>query len=273
LEGIANGTEPGVERANRACVKSGVGYFATRIREQDFFRQAEHEEGDASREFVRGQDAIFELVGQERELEDRSRDQVREHGDEAGEIDEVRHRFGFAAVNVDRVAQRLEGVEADPEREDDSKKGVELCLLQPERLDQPVVAFDPEVEVFEKTECGEIQDDGDQDCVALGARARAAERELFHRLMQDAPKPPGVMRDDLADQPIHERRREHERHEARLGPAVEGVARENEPEIAPAVRRAAQRIIAGQRERQEIVDENVRAKNHAGVGELSPHCE
>ena len=136
-----------------------------------------------------------------------------------------------------------------------------------------VVAFDAEVEVFEEPERGEIEDDRDQDRVALRARAMAAERQLFHRLAQNAPEPPGIVRDDQAHQPIDERGREHQRHEARLGPAVEGVAGEDEPEIAPPLRRAAQRVIAGQRERQEIVNKNVRAENHAGVGELSLHCE
>ena len=67
----------------------------------------------------------------------------------------------------------------------------------------------------------------------------AAERQLFDRLVQNAPEPPGVVRDDQAHQPVDERGREHERHEPRLGPAVKGVAGEDEPDVAPALRRAA----------------------------------
>ncbi len=62
-----------------------------------------------------------------------------------------------------------------------------------------------------------------------------------------------------------ERGREHERHETRLGPAVENVARQDEPAIPPSLGRADERVVAQQRERQEVVDKNVRAKNHAGV--------
>jgi hypothetical protein len=32
--------------------------------------------------------------------------------------------------------------------------------------------------------------------------------------------------------------------------------------------RAVERVIAQQRERQEVVDKNVRAKNHVGIGAL-----
>jgi hypothetical protein len=37
--------------------------FPHRVREQDFFRQTEHEERDAAREFVRGEPAVFDLIG------------------------------------------------------------------------------------------------------------------------------------------------------------------------------------------------------------------
>ena len=69
---------------------------------------------------------MFELIGEERELQDRPGDQVREHRDEAGEIDKVGHRLGFAAIDVDRVAERLKGVEADAERQHHAKERVQL---------------------------------------------------------------------------------------------------------------------------------------------------
>jgi len=100
--------------------------------------------------------SILELLREERKLQDRSRDEVREHRDEAGKIDEVRHRFRLAAVNIDRVAQRLEGVEADSEREHHAKEGVELGVPETERLDHLVIAFDPEVEVLEEPEGGQV---------------------------------------------------------------------------------------------------------------------
>src|SRR3982751_6474267 len=98
-------------------------------------------------------------------------------------------------------------------------------------------------------------------------------RQLFHGLVPDAPELPGVVRDDQAEQPVDERGGEHDRHKARLGPAIEEVAGENQPGVAPALAGAIERVIAEERDRQEVVDENVRAKNHARVPELAAHCE
>jgi hypothetical protein len=198
---------------------------------------------------------------------------VGEHRNEAGEIDEIRHRLGFAAVDVDRVAQGLEGIEANAERQDDAKERVELGVLKAERLDEAIVTLDPEVEVFEKAERGEIQEDRDEDCAPLSSRTRPSMRQLFYRFVPDAPEFPGVVGDDQAHQPVDEGGREHERHEARLGPAVERIAGQDEPEISPTLAGAIERVIAEERDRQKIINENVRAKNHAPVPEPTAHCE
>src|SRR6478735_205430 len=100
---------------------------------------------------------MFELLGEKRELQDRSCDEVREHGNEAGEIDEVRHRLRLAAVDIDRVTERLESIEADPEWQDDAKECVPMGVRETERVDQPVVALNAEVEVFEETEDGQVR--------------------------------------------------------------------------------------------------------------------
>src|SRR5204863_7024931 len=63
-------------------------------------------------------------------------------------------------------------------------------------------------------------------------------------------------------EPVDEGRREHDRHEARLGPTVKNVAGENQPRGPPALARAPKRVIAEERDRQKIINENVRAKNH-----------
>ena len=141
LERVPDRAKPRVERADRAGVESRVRDFSARIREQDFFREAEHEEGDAAREFVRSEDAMFELVGEKGEFQDRPRDEVREHGNETGKIDEVRHRLGLAAINVDRVAERLKGVEADAERQHDAEESVELSVVKAERRGEGVPAL------------------------------------------------------------------------------------------------------------------------------------
>ena len=65
------------------------------------------------------------------------------------------------------------------------------------------------------------------------------------------------MRDDQTHQPIDKSRGEHERHEARLRPAVKNVAGKDEPKVAPALARGGEQVIAEQRQRQEIINENM----------------
>src|SRR6266436_4836424 len=95
---------------------------------------------------------MFELVGEKGEFQDWARDEMREHRNEAGEIDEVRHRLSLAAINIDRVAERLKGIETDAERQHHAEKGVELCVMKPEPFGEGVPPLDAEVEVFEKAQ-------------------------------------------------------------------------------------------------------------------------
>ena len=44
------------------------------LRQQNLFCHAHHEKRDAAREFIGCKPAIFELIGEERELENRPRD-------------------------------------------------------------------------------------------------------------------------------------------------------------------------------------------------------
>src|SRR5215831_11659903 len=89
---------------------------------------------------------------------------MREHRDEAGEIDKVRHCLGIAAIDVDRVTKGLKRVKADAERQHHAKKRVQLRALQSDALQQRVVSIDAEVEVLEEPEDNEITDDRDGDC-------------------------------------------------------------------------------------------------------------
>ena len=54
---------------------------------------------------------------------DRSRDQLWEEGDEGEEGNRVTRRFHLAEVDVERVAHRLECVEADPDRKYETEAG------------------------------------------------------------------------------------------------------------------------------------------------------
>src|SRR5437870_3531701 len=130
---------------------------------------------------------------------------MREHRHEAGKIDEVRHRFGFAAIDVDGVTERLKRVETDPEWQHHAKERVPLRGRKPKILNQRVVAIDAEVEVFEETENNEIGNDrrGDRD----SPNARSAMRRIDNCdwLMPMAPEQPGIVRDYQTHQPIDER--------------------------------------------------------------------
>src|SRR6266496_6647462 len=202
LERIRERSEPRVERLNRAGVKCRVRDFTARIRQQNLFRHSHHEKRDAAREFIGCKPAIFELIGEERELKNRPGDKVREHRDEAGEIDKVGHCLGIAAIDVDGVAERLKCVKADAERQHHAKKRVQLRALQSDALDQRVVTIDAEVEVLEKTQDNEIADDRDRDRRPPDARLALRRIDNFYRLTPDSPHVPRVVRDDQAHQPV-----------------------------------------------------------------------
>ena len=78
------------------------------------------------------------------------------------------------------------------------------------------------------------------------------------------------MSDDQTHQPIGERGGEHQRHETWLRPAIKGVAGQNEPAVAPPLRCPGEQVVPKERNWQEVVDENVRAENHAKVERLAP---
>src|SRR5690606_18405195 len=52
---------------------------------------------------------------------DRTGHQLREETDEGEERDRIPRRFHLAAIDVDRIAEGLEGVETDPNGEDDAQ--------------------------------------------------------------------------------------------------------------------------------------------------------
>ena len=237
LKRIGHGAGPRIKRADRACAKRHVRYFAARIREQDLFREPEHEERDAPRELVAGQGSIFHLLREKGKFQDRSGDQVRRHGDETREVDEVGHRFRFTAVDIDRVAHRLEGVEADPEREDDAEKCFPLPGGVAKRPDDFVISLDPEVEILEEGEHEEVCANRDGDREVLLSRSGSPAREGAHRFSPRPPNAPGVVHDDDAHQPIQSCRCEHQRHEPWFGPTIKNVTRDDQPEIPPPLRR------------------------------------
>src|SRR5262249_12859476 len=106
---------------------------------------------------------MLQLIGEKGELQDRPRNQMREHRHEAGKIDEVGHRFGLAAIDVDGVAKCLECVETDAERQHHAEERFPLKMTEANGADDFVICFNAKVEIFEKTERHQIAHDRDSN--------------------------------------------------------------------------------------------------------------
>ena len=143
---------------------------------------------------------------------DRARDQVWEEGQVGGELLE-RDRDEVAAIRVDHVADRHEGVEGHPDRQHDRPQAE--WSVEPDDREQVVARADEEVEVLEVAEHADVA--GERDC----------EEELPLR------RHAGAVDGDGEDV-VPERRSGEQEDEMPVPPAVEDVAR-GDDERAPAV--------------------------------------
>ena len=238
LERIRDCAVPGVETAQVARVERGVSDLAAGIREQDLLRHAEHEERGAACEFLPGQRAFAELIGDVLEPDDWARHELREHRNVAGVVDEVGYNLCVSAVHVDHIAHALECVEADAERQDHTEEPEILRLRDPQRGHRRVVVVKPEVEVLEEAEDRQVADDGDRDEQLLPRRVCAHQ---------------------AAVRVVHARIEQHQQAEPRIRPAVEDVAEDRQREVTQFLRRG---IVSQQRQRQEEKDEKIGGKDH-----------
>ena len=157
LEGVGRDAVPRVER-RRAIPHRTRGRRSCRMD----WRAAPSSRGPARRRQCRARTwsrygSAEQLVGDLREADDGAGDQLREHGDVAGKVDEVADGSRIAAIDVDRIAHRLERVEADPERKGDPQRRLEPEMAESEPADEGVVAVEAEVEVLEESEQREIR--------------------------------------------------------------------------------------------------------------------
>ena len=204
-------------------VEGKVRNLATRIGKQDLLAHSKHEERGPTCELVHRQRTVLKLIGKERELEDGSSNQVGEHRHEAGKVDEVPHRLRIATIDVDDVAERLEGVEADTERQDDPEERIPLQVRGSNRNKRAVVAVQEEVEVLEEPQHQEVRHDRHHERRLLTLRPWPCFQ--FQEFgFPVPPEPPRVVGDDEAEKPVQERGPEHEKDEFRIRPAVENVA-------------------------------------------------
>ena len=85
---------------------------------------------------------------------DRPSDEVRKHRDERGVVEEAPPRLEGSPPDVDRVGQRLERVERDPDGERDLQQG--QGDRPAERVERALDVRRKEVEVFERPEQAEV---------------------------------------------------------------------------------------------------------------------
>ena len=264
LEGVADGSEPCVGGGAVRGLEGGISEMAAGVCEDDFFGESEQEEEGAAGEVLGGFGAVAKLFGEEGELEDGACDKVGEHGGEAGEIDEVLHGCSVSAIDVDDVAEGLEGVEADAEgeREMDGGNPVNGELERVAELGQ---GGEAEIPVFEESERGEVTGDGEGEGLFLAGRAGALFGQGLRRGV-GLPGGPLVFGDDEAEEPVEGRGGEHEEDERGFGPSVESVSCEGEPQVPLSGRLVSQEEVAEEGEREEAVDENVGTEDHPRGG-------
>ena len=172
LEGIGQHAHPRVEGAGIRGVEHGVGDVPAGVGQQDLLGEAENEEGDAGGEALEGVFAEGQLLGQRLVADDRPGHQVGKQGHERREIGEGLGRRRMAAVKVDDVGQRVEGVEGDADGQHHAQ--------HPERLgpdggQELVQRLRREHVVLEEAEEAQVGDDAGRDGqLAVGPAWRPA---------------------------------------------------------------------------------------------------
>ncbi len=122
LEGVGQHSEPGQRRRRRVGLEDQVGDRADVVGDQDLLREADREVAEtAGAQVVRG-DPLAKLIGEIAIAHDRPGDQLREECDVGREVAEAASPLHPAAIEIDRVRHRLEGVERDADRQDDPQQ-------------------------------------------------------------------------------------------------------------------------------------------------------
>ena len=155
VQGIGDGIEPVEQHGLVIRILEDVHELAEHIGKQDLFGETDDKAADAECGFGGAVRAGLELSGNICVAHDRTCDQLREHGDVGGEVDVVALRRHIAAIDVDDIADDLEGIEADADRQRDLQK----------RDRQPgdgIEAGDEEVSVFAIAEHGKAEHNGER---------------------------------------------------------------------------------------------------------------
>ena len=244
LCGVGQGAEPGIARGGVLQGEAVVGDHGQGVGDEHFLDEALHEAGAAFGELVQGVGAVVELVDQVLEAQHGACDQVRENRHERCEVDQVAGSRGVTAVYVDDVADRLEDVERDTDRQ---QHVGEDERLQAERGDDRVEAVDAEVGVLEVAEDRQVDAYAQQQptLCRLGAHASGT----------DFQADPVVPQGDTGEQG----------EEVHPPPGVEDVAGDQQQQVA--ITLPAQ-VVQAEEDRQEQEQEHVGREDHPGSPNL-----
>jgi hypothetical protein len=182
--------------------------------------------GLASREIPSSREVRQQMAG----ALDRTCHEQRNDGNRRHELQGIGDRGQAAAGDVDRVGEFLERVEAEPRREDDLQRGrAQFYIEQREVVDQ---RGHEEVVVLEEAQDAEIDDETDrQEQSALVILAQRPQSQAHAEV------------DDGAEQ--------QEPEKPPVPPAVEEVARDEDPGVPRTDRMAPQQQVHRERDGQE----------------------
>ena len=208
------------------------------VRQQDFFGEAECEQGHAILDLLEVVAAMshMQLGRHVPVLDDGARDELGEHDDIRAEINDVVLRFYVPAVDVDGIGERLERIEADAQRQGaDALDGGKACPQQ------SVGAAEHKVCVFEIEQHPQAAHKACQQETFAG---RLAAVEPFQ------PQTAEVVEEDESD---------HDGEKAHLAPAVKHEAAQEQNGIFELCRRE---IVQRQRDGEEPEQKQDGAENH-----------
>ena len=159
LRGVGDGSQPGLAGGRVGQPEAVVDHRRQTIGDEHLLDEALHEARSAFGELVETVGTLDELVGQVLVAQYRPGDQLREQGNEGGEVDRMASRLDIAAVDIDQVAERLEDVEGDADRQ--QHRG-QHERLEAHRLQRGIDVGHAEVGIFEVAQHTEVADHSEQ---------------------------------------------------------------------------------------------------------------
>ena len=164
LEKKADGCEKENESATGGiAAEDFVDKDGNAVGDDDFKKESPEKQDEAASDVLSPDEVASGLHGHFADLVqhvsgalDRSGYELREEGDEQSIADEVRLGFGITAINVNAVAESLQGIKRDSDREHDIP-GIEGATEQMHRR------TDQKIEVFEVEKKCQIDDNAERE--------------------------------------------------------------------------------------------------------------